>query len=351
MPKQSKLPPAPLDSKTHKLETALDTDSTKVRLPVVNKTNSNTGRKAERDARRLAREARRATKKESAISNDHPNSSSSALIPATSLSCIVAITHHDDRRLFHIKDKALELGLPCLILQWQAVNKFLVRETDETLSILKGNTFTSASDLADELVKRRINHKITAFIEANLGNVGGASMTEAAHDFTHHISANSVMFFSATSSCLSDTQKYCNREHTKFSLPTTVKEFVISDNLFLARRLLLKAKGWTKAPEALTVTLASAISPPKTSVDPTSEIGKIITPSSVFIARPVTVRKTSQDESNIKTVVSSETPTPSAVITRKRSWFEFFCCLPKAIPVAVSHPQIQEEKALKKPSI
>jgi hypothetical protein len=86
-------------------------------------------------------------------------------------------------------------------------------------------------------------------------------------------------------------------------------------------------------------------------VDPTSEIGKTITPSSVVIARPVTVRKTSQDESNIKTIVSSETPTPSAVITRKRSCFEFFCCHPKAIPVAVPLPQIPEEKALNKPSI
>ena len=223
MPKQSKLAPAPLDSKTHKLKTALDTDATMISLPVVNKTNPSLSRKAERDARRLEREARRAAKKESAVSNGHSKSSSSALMPATSFSCIIAITHHDDRRLFHIKDKALELGLPCLIVQWQAVNKFLVRETDETLSILKGNTFTSASELADELAKREIKHKVTAFIEANLGNVGGASMTEAAHDFTHHISANSVMFFSATSSCLSDTQKYCDRKHTNLIYPLQSK--------------------------------------------------------------------------------------------------------------------------------
>jgi hypothetical protein len=144
-------------------------------------------------------------------------------MPVTSFSCIIAITHHDDSRLSHIKDLALELGLPCLILKWQAVNKLLVRETDETLSILKGNTFTSASELADELAKREIKHKVTAFIEANLGNVGGASMTEAAHDFTHHISANSVMFFSATSSCLSDTQKYCDRKHTNLIYPLQSK--------------------------------------------------------------------------------------------------------------------------------
>lgn len=84
---------------------------------------------------------------------------------------------------------------------------------------------------------------LTAFIEGNLGVIGGDLMSDKAKEFTKLLAPERVAYFSGTEACLRGCDAFCHEADPQ--LPSSVRQYAVLRNILNVKPQLIENRGWS----------------------------------------------------------------------------------------------------------
>jgi hypothetical protein len=181
---------------------------------------------------------------------------------------VIAITHHDMLRVKGIKRFASQNGNPTLLLKFTRAETFEVLDCSiefardlarlflgdkymvpdgGLINFIKENAssfnFFCSGKLRAFLVVYGYSTGLTAFIEGNLGDIGGDSMSDKAKELTKLLAPERVAYFSGTEACLRDCDAFCDEADPL--LPSAVRQYAVLRNILNVKPQLIENRGWS----------------------------------------------------------------------------------------------------------
>lgn len=181
---------------------------------------------------------------------------------------VIAITHHEMLRVKGIKRFASQNGNPTLLLKFTRAENFEVLDCsiefardlvrlflgdkymvpdDALINFIKENAssfnFFCSGKLRAFLIVYGYSTGLTAFIEGNLGDIGGDLMSDEAKELTKLLAPERVAYFSGTEACLRDCDAFCDEADPQ--LPSDVRQYAVLRNILNVKPQLIENRGWS----------------------------------------------------------------------------------------------------------